>query len=225
MKINYYNQPEDIKLGDVLTKRLGEKFDKVWIVSGFSKDSGIEALIPALEKSKIPEVNIHLGLDKKNTSKDVLLKVLKTGANLRIFLNGNDDKTETRIYLFFKQKGNSYVYLTAGKLSEGGLFENSCLITEIIYEKEELIELFNLVQKIESDSNFKVTDENDILELAANGEIMARITERKIPRIAELYQQGEVEIGGAKQYDETVGIGTNAQEYDDVDIAVELPKE
>ena len=78
----------------------------------------------------------------------------------------------------------------------------------------ELIDVFNLVQKIESDKNFKQVDEAGILELVSNGEILARITERKIPRIAELYQQGEVELGLAKQYDETSNVGSGIKEYD-----------
>ena len=213
------------KLGEILNQKMLEDFDKVWIVSGFTKDSGIEAITESIEKSKISEINVCLGLDKKNTSKDTLIKLINTGAHLKIFVNNNEEKSETRAYLFFKQKGVSYVYLTAAKLSEGGLYNNSCLITEIIYEKEELIDIFNLVQKVESDKNFKLVNEDDILELASSGEILARITERKIPRIAELYQQGEVELGTAKQYDETVNTGNINNTYEDVEINVDLPKE
>ena len=75
---------------------------------------------------------MDLGVDKKNTSKDMLLKLLQAGVKLRTFLNNGENKLETRIYAFIKYNGVSCVYLSAGKLSSGGLYENYCLVTELI---------------------------------------------------------------------------------------------
>ena len=57
MKVIYWSQPEEVKLGEIVLQRLKEDFDQVWIVSGFAKDEGIELLLPALQNSKIPEKN------------------------------------------------------------------------------------------------------------------------------------------------------------------------
>ena len=46
-------------------------------------------------------------------------------------------------------------------------------------------------------------DAEEILkELASTGEIVARITERKIPSISELYNIGEIDLG-VQEYDES----------------------
>ena len=221
MKINYYNQPNDIRLGEKLNEKLKETFDEAYIFSGFAKDSGIYYLLPSLEDSGIGEITIALGIDNKNTSKDMLLKILNTGAKLRIYMNDDNSKAETRAYVFKKKNGNSYVYLSAAKLSEGGLLENESLVTEIIYSKEEKDLLDDLIQKLMIESGFKNITEGEIQQLASNGDIVARISERKIPRISEMYSQKEVEIG-VKEYDESAS-SINMQDYDDVDISVELP--
>ena len=224
MKINYFNQPKDMKLGDVLVERLSQEFDKVWILSGFTKDSGVMALISALEGSPIACKTVSLGIDKKNTSKDMLMRLLRTGAKVQTFINNDDQKLETRLYLFENKNGISYAYLSAGKLSEGGLFQNNCLITEIIYDKKDYSELEKLVLKINENTGFMELTEEDVIKMAESGEIVARITERKIPRISEMYQKEEVEIG-IREYDESLGSSSGIREYDDVDIDIELPIE
>lgn len=223
MKINYFNQPKDVKLGDILIEKLSSNFEKVWLVSGFTKDTGIDVLIDALKNSKIGEKNVFLGVDKKNTSKDMLLKLLAAGANLKTIINNDDNKIETRIYLFSNSKGNSYAYFAASKLSEGGLTENGCLITEVIYEETEYAEVKELILKIEEEFLLRETTVETISKLAEDGEIVARITERKIPRISDMYGKGEVEIG-TMEYDESVGISGKNEIYEDVDIDVELPE-
>lgn len=224
MKISYFNQPKDVKLGEKLIEKLSEDFDKFWIVSGFTKDTGIDSLINAIASSKIAEKNVFLGIDKKNTSKDMLLRLLKAGVNLKTIVNNDESKIETRIYLFGKKDGESYVYLSASKLSEGGLFENECLVTEIVYGKDEYNEVKDLILKIEEEFLLKETNAEKIAKLAEDGEIVARITDRKIPRISDMYSNGEVEIG-AKQYDEGVGLGLDKKVYEDVNIEVDLPTE
>ncbi|MBQ9266738.1 MAG: hypothetical protein IJ217_00365 [Clostridia bacterium] len=223
MKINYYNQPDDVKLGNLLMGRLAESFDKAYIFAGFVKDSGIYLLLPSLQESPIKETVVALGLDSKNTSKDMLIKVLNSGAKLKIYMNNESEKIETRAYAFVKNGGDSYVYLSAAKLSEGGLLENSSLITEIIYGKDDAAELEKLIEKLNGESLFKEIGEEEIVKLAANGEIVARISERKIPRISEMYSgKEEVEIG-VKEYDESLGSTTDFSNLEDVDIAIELP--
>ena len=131
MNIKFMNQPKDVQMGNILKTKLEDKFDEVWIVSGMVKDSGIELLIDSMIKSieNGAKLNVSIGVDRKNTSKDVLLKIINSGADLKVHVNGEENKVETRVYLFESKDKDSYIYISGGKLSEGGLLENTCLIT------------------------------------------------------------------------------------------------
>lgn len=222
MDIKFMNQPKEVQMGNILKTRLNEKFNEVWIVSGIVKDSGIEMLLEALKNSseKGCKINTLLGVDRKNTSKDTLLKLLSIGVNLSIHINSEEDKVETRVYAFESKESTSYIYLSGGKFSEGGLQENTCLITEIKYDKDEY-EKFKLFknQLIKNTSNaFQSVDKDDIALLAMKGEILSRIIDRKIPSISELYGNKE-QIIGEQVYDEGASLGLfNKDELEDIDI-------
>ena len=223
MNIRFLNQPKEIEMGSILKSKLKESFDTVWIVSGIAKDSAIELLEEDLKASvqNGANLNICIGVDRKNTSKDVLLKVLDLGASLSIHVNGDNNKVETRMYVFESNTKESYVYLSGGKFSEGGLTENTCFITEIKYDlnEQESFQTFKN-QMMQALSIFKPVDKNDITLLAMKGEIVSRIIDRKIPSISELYGNGE-QVIGERVYDEGVGLGIIKEEDlvdDDFDI-------
>ena len=222
MNVKFMNQPKDVQMGNILKTRLEEKFEEAWIVSGIVKDSGIEFILDSFETAVKNgcKLNALLGVDRKNTSKDVLLKLLATGANLSIHINSEENKIETRIYAFESKDSDSYIYISGGKFSEGGLLENTCMITEIKYSKEE-VESFKLFknQLIQGTNNeFKNADKEDIVLLAMKGEIVSRIIDRKIPSISELYG-GKDQVIGEQVYDEGAGLGLfSSDDLEDVDI-------
>ena len=222
MNIKFMNQPKDIQIGKILKTKLEENFDEIWIVSGIAKDSGLELLMESFEKAvkNGAKLNVAIGIDRKNTSKDVLLKVLALGANLDVHVNSEENKVETRIYVFESKNSDSYVYVSGAKLSEGGLLENACIITEIKYSKEE-IESFKILKNqllVGIDSAFKKVDKEDIMLLASKGEILTRIIDRKIPSINELYGNKE-QVIGEQVYDEGASLGLfKADELENVDI-------
>lgn len=222
MDIKYMNQPKEVQMGNILKTRLNEKFDEVWIVSGIVKDSGIDILLDSFRNAveNGTKLNTLLGVDRKNTSKDMLLKLILLGAKLSIHINSEENKVETRIFAFESRESTSYVYISGGKFSEGGLQENTCLITEIKYSKEEYesFKLFKnqLMQNINSE--FKSVDKDDIALLAMKGEIVTRIIDRKIPSISELYGNKE-QVIGEQVYDEGASLGLfNSADLEDVDI-------
>ena len=225
MDIKFMNQPKDVQMGKILNTRLEENFKEAWIVSGISKDSGIELLLASVENAikRDMKVNVMLGVDRKNTSKDALTKLLSVGANLSIHVNGDSNKVETRIYAFESENDNSYIYISGGKLSEGGLTENNCIITEIKYEAKEYenFKLFKQQLLLGTENIFKTADKNDIELLAMKGEIVARITERKIPSISELYGEKE-NIVGEQIYDEGKSLGLfDKDELENIDIEID----
>ena len=225
MDIKFMNQPKDVQMGKILNTRLEENFKEAWIVSGISKDSGIELLLASVENAikRDMKVNVMLGVDRKNTSKEALTKLLSVGANLSIHVNGDSNKVETRIYAFESENGNSYIYISGGKLSEGGLTENNCIITEIKYEAKEYenFKLFKQQLLLGTENIFKTADKNDIELLAMKGEIVARITERKIPSISELYGEKE-NIVGEQIYDEGKSLGLfDKDKLENIDIEID----
>lgn len=225
MDIKFINQPKEQKMGEVLKKRLEENFDEVWIVSGIVKDTGLEYLKESIEsaiKNKT-EVNMLIGVDRKNTSKDALINLISIGANLSIHVNTEDEKVESRIYAFISNKKESYVYLFGGKLSEGGLTENNSIITEIKYQKDEqeALRVFKTQLISGTSSIFKNVDKEDILLLAKNGEILTRIIDRKIPSIKELYGNKE-QIIGEQTYDESSNLKIfDIDDLENIDIEFE----
>lgn len=227
MKVRFLNQPREVKLNELLLKKMSESFDKIWIVAGFVKDSGLELLISGLEDAINAGccVELIIGIDNKNTSKDMLQKLLNIGCNVRVHLNKEEAKLETRIYAFENEKGNSVVYLSGSKLSEGGLTENKCLVTEIIYDESEKKEFNKVKISIENGANFaeiSVLDESKLKTLAESGEILARITERKIPRISDLYKIENVELG-MQEYNESSAFNINEHVNNDIDIEIDFP--
>ena len=226
MDIKFYNQPKDTKVYDLLSQRLKEDFNKAWICAGFVKDSAIDLLLPDIEIARKNNVIVEciFGLDNKNTSKDMLLKLLNMGCKIRYHLNEDDSKFETRAYLFERDSGDSYIYISGSKFSEGGLTDNMALIQEISYSPAEKKE-FNMARAVLesgfSDEEFEYLSEEKLSELARSGDILARITERKIPSISELYNGGSTEVGATEYNDEETKTDYKALVDKDIDISFE----
>jgi len=227
MEIKFLNQPNDVKMGEILTEKLSNgAFSRVWIFAGFAKDSGLDYLLESIKDAREHGtiVELIIGLDKKNTSKDMLLKLLNLGCKIRFHINDDDSKLETRIYAFESDISESYVYLNGSKLSEGGLTENLSLITEIKYLTDEKKEFNKVKLSIESGINndkFETLNEEILKDLASTGEIVARITERKIPSISELYNIGEIDLG-VQEYDENSTSKYNELVNKDIDIDIDF---
>ena len=228
MEINFYNQPKDDNFCNILTKALTSKeYDKAFFYAGFVKDNAIEMLIDALKEatSNGMTINMVLGLDKKNTSKEMLLRLLGLGINIRYCLNDEESKLETRLYLFEGKNDNNVSYIPGSKFSEGGITTNLTLIQEIKYSKEDKMMYSRLKAAVESgiqDDKFIKLDEENLKLLASRGDIVARITERKIPSINELYNRGEEAAVGTVDYDE----GSTSEYADlvnkDIDILIDV---
>lgn len=227
MEIKFLNQPKDVKIGEILIERLNDNnFSRVWLFAGFVKDSGLDCLLEGIQKARENGTIVEciLGVDKKNTSKDMLLKLLNLGCKVRFHINDDDSKLETRVYAFESDTTDSYIYLTGAKLSEGGLTENLAMVTEIKYTKSEKKEFNKIKLSIENGINnetFEVLTEERLKELASTGEILARITERKIPSISELYKSGDIEVG-IQEFDENKATRYNELVNKDIDIDIDF---
>ena len=228
MEVKFLNQPKEVRLGDILKLRLKEDFKEVYFIAGMLKDTGIEDvyedLVQAMEEPK--ELTICMGIDRKNTSKDMLLKILDAGCKLKVHINTDGSKVESRAFIFESENGTSYIYITGSKFSSGGLFENICLVTEIKYNADEKkvfeIAKNNILQGVLTE--FHDIDRDEIILLAEKGEIVARITERKIPNIAEMYGSAtpnEKQLG-EQVYDESTSSGNSFNFADFADIEIDL---
>lgn len=233
MDIKFWNQPKDLCLGDILNDKLKKGFEKVWLIGGVAKDTGIEMLLESIEvaRNMETEVNVFLGIDRKNISKDMLMKLLNLKCNLFLHINRDDDKVETRIYIFESADKESYIYESSGKFSEGGLFTSKLTVQEISYLPSELKMFQNAKNTILQGAEvFNKTDEEELKLLAERGEVVARIIERKIPSISEMYGNVSIESIGNDVYDENsfekmFDIEKNNFDIDvDIDFGGELKK-
>ena len=232
MKIKFLTQPKEVKLGDIIKARLSEGYDEVHIIAGMAKDTGFEEILPSIESAKKPSaITFYVGIDRKNTSKDMLSKIISTGANLQIHINTDDSKVESRIYIFESQKGTSYIYTSGGKFSSTGLFESISTISEISFDTSDQDDknAFKVAKNsiLQGTINvFHSIDQDEIILLAEKGEISARITERKIPRISEMYgnqtsseDSDSSQILGERVYDESTSTSTfDLSSIEDIDI-------
>lgn len=230
MEVKFLNQPKEVRIGEILRERLRGEFNNIYIIAGMAKDTGIEdiydALLDATSNSK--KVSICIGIDRKNTSKDMLMRILDAGCSLSVHINTDESKVESRAYVFECEKGISYIYMTGSKFSSGGLFDNASIITEVKYEKGERkafeIAKNNILQGVVSE--FHQIDKDEVILLAERGDIVARITDRKIPRINEMY--GDYGVGtidnfaGENVYDENTSVSSlKLDELEDIEIEFE----
>ncbi len=230
MEINFYNQPKDDNFCNILTRALTSKeYDKAFFYAGFVKDNAIEMLMDAF-KTAIENgmsISMVLGLDKKNTSKEMLLKLLNLGINIRYCLNDEETKLETRLYLF-ENNDNSVSYIPGSKFSEGGITTNLTLIQEIKYSKDDKMLYSKLKASVESglqDDTFVKLDEDNLKLLASRGDIVARITERKIPSINELYNRTDEASVGTVDYDESTSTDYSELVNKDLDIMIDASED
>ena len=228
MEVKFLNQPKEVKLGDILKTRLNEDFEEIYLIAGMVKDTGVEDIYEDILKSmeNPRKINVCIGIDRKNTSKDMLLKLLDAGCKLSVHINTDANKVETRAFIFIKENGTSYIYVTGAKFSSGGLFENNCVITEIKYEKDESkaleIAKNNILQGVVAE--FHEIDRDEVILLAEKGEIVARITERKIPNIAEMYGSmapAEKPLGEQVYDESTSNMTFNFDDLADIEIDLE----
>lgn len=229
MNIKFLNQPKDINFLDVLKDKLENgNFSKAWLVAGFAKDSALDMIYDSVAKAVSNGMSIEcvFGVDKKNTSKDMLLKFLNLGCVIRFHINGDQAKFESRMFIFESENGDSFVYVPGSKLSEGGITSNYTLIEEISYSKEEKVEFGKVKAALENglvNDDFEILTEEKLKDLASTGEIMARITERKIPSINELYnQQGASEENSTNTYDEESSADFKELLNSDIDIDIDV---
>lgn len=227
MNIKFWNQPKNVSLEKILNEKLKKGFDEVLFVMGMAKDSGVDMVYDSLVEARNAgsNVSIYMGIDRKNTSKDMLTKLLNIGCNLNVHINKDEEKVETRIYVFENRNGESFVYMCGGKFSEGGLTTNNCLVEEIFYSEEDkkLFENFKAVLLQGVEETFKQVSAEEIKLLAEKGEIVARIIDRKIPSINEMYgNASSIESISNQVYDETSGIKLFEIPENDVDIDIDI---
>ncbi len=224
MEVKFLNQPKEVKLGDLLRIRMKSGFDAIYFIAGMAKDTGFEEIYECLEsaRSNSTKVEFFIGIDRKNTSKDMLIKLIDMGCKVNVHINTDNSKVETRAFIFESEKDASYIYTTSAKFSAGGLLENSCTITEFKYLPEDK-QAFDVAKNALLQgalAEFHEIDKDEVILLAEKGEVVARITQRKIPNISEMYGNGETTIGETV-YDESSSL-TNLKLEDFADVNIDF---
>ena len=186
-----------------------------------------------LVEKYINGLNQRSQIEFKNISKDLLMKLVSSGCKINIHINTDDNKVESRIYVFESAEGSSYIYTSGGKFSDGGLFDSVSTVIEMCYGAEEKNSFYTAKSGIIQGTVgvFHSVDLDDIILLAEKGEIAARITERKIPKITEMYgaistEDGQASAFGEQMYDESTSSSSiKLDELDDVNIDIDFGDE
>lgn len=222
MEVKFLNQPKEVKLGDLLNIRMRSGFETIYFIAGMAKDTGFEEIYDALEsaRSSSTMVEFFIGIDRKNTSKDMLIKLIDMGCKVNVHINTDSSKVETRAFIFESENNASYIYTTSAKFSAGGLVDNSCTITEFKYGAEEkhAFEVAKNALLQGALAEFHEIDKDEVILLAEKGEVVARITQRKIPNISEMYGGGEATVGEAVYDESSSSTKINIEDLADVNI-------
>lgn len=237
MEIKFITQPIDsdgnvFLLGDKLKDLLQKRrpfYKKVWFISGFAKEMGLFRLESDLRKCALDGVDIQfiLGIDRKTTTKETLNKLLSFGCNIKIYNNNNTNVSfQPKLFIFESPKKIATALITSSSITEGGLFSNNELITQMTFklndEKEQkeykdfLASIKNILENEKLvELNKKVTE-----DLYQKGELLDSTKQRgqatKIMSISE-YTHETLEIKVEEKEEEII------QTVDGDPIVVELP--
>ena len=104
MNIKFFNQPKDVSLESLLNTKLKGDFKKIWIIAGMTKDSGMDMVFDSIEiaRKNGAEVNIMIGIDRKNTSKDIIY----------LFILIEKIKKLRLVFTFLKMKMENLLYMS-----------------------------------------------------------------------------------------------------------------
>ena len=146
MDVKYYTQPSDnngnsfylgVRLNEVL-KSQKPFFNRIWMIASFAKLSGISKLKAGLKKSvkNNAVINFVLGTGKNLTTVEALNELAQIGCNVKIYRNVGGSSFGAKIFCFEAEGEQAEVFICSGNITEGGLYKNHELITNITYNLE-----------------------------------------------------------------------------------------
>jgi hypothetical protein len=203
---------------------------KVYILCGKFKEGGLRILEESLYDLKA-KIFFAIGIDKKNTTKNMLEELLKYTDDVYIYSNNNVVEFDSTIFIF-EYTDNVVIYSSASSFSESGICDNLSLYTETIYnildndeKKEYKKQLKDIKNNIEKDI-FKKLKQEDIEELIKQKEIFTtnQYTHHNIKSISELLNKNKVKEKLEEKEDEYTKNNRSSYDQDEenIDISIDL---
>ncbi|MCX8074863.1 MAG: hypothetical protein N2749_04675 [Clostridia bacterium] len=150
---------------------------KIYIYAGILKEAGFNIIEEYLIDLK-SQITFVIGIDKKNTTKNLLDSMLKYTKDVYVYNNNQVVEMDSNIYVFEYSK-KATVILASGNLSEGGIRENFSYYTMLEFDlnnqldKDEYKKYIKaLGSELESDKFVKLNKEY-IEKLVSNKEIFS----------------------------------------------------
>ncbi|MEG1705630.1 MAG: hypothetical protein RR290_03545 [Clostridia bacterium] len=168
MKLDFNIQDSNISLAKMIDTEMIKNPKKVYMFIGIIKEAGFNIIEESIVDSKA-KISIFMGVDKKNTTKNLLTTILSYTKDVYVHNNNDLKEFESNIYVFEYEKVAN-IYVSASNASESGLTENMSVITKIVCnlvlddEKKEYKENMKKLTELKN-IDFKKLDGNLIDEL------------------------------------------------------------
>lgn len=207
-----------------------ENAKKVYIVSGSVKESGFELLEECLIDTKIKSY-FFIGIDKKNTTKNMLESMLKLSKEVYCYNNNLEVEFDSNVIIIEEAK-LARMYVFSSNLSDLSMNENISLYTEIVFDllkSDDKTEYKNKVKEILNfinDENFFLLSNEMISDLIENKEIFStKQYNHSVMSISELLNKKseKLSVENTAISEEIKDVEIPKIDLSDIDLDIELP--
>ena len=121
------NQPFNGQLGDILTDKMQQPYNRFVFFSAFAKNSGVLRLKPAMEQFKANggHISAFIGVDAHGTSYEAVLNLFELCDELYIVHSESGATTfHSKVYMLSNDFGEKWMAVGSNNLTGGGLWTN-----------------------------------------------------------------------------------------------------
>ncbi|MEG1203982.1 MAG: hypothetical protein RSE00_01755 [Clostridia bacterium] len=238
MKVKLFMQKnEEQTLAQEIKESFEKKPKKAYFFGGKLREGGFKLIEEELD-SKV-KLCFAIGIDKKNTTRNMLEDILAVAKDLYVYSNNNTIEYDSNVCIF-EYSDSAVMYVSSANLSSSGMVNNISLYTKVMYdfyEIQEKTEYKELIKKslkeIENVGFLKITKKEQIEKLVDEKEIFTtnQYTHHNIKSISELLGKREVSLSDKKEETKQVtkeeaediyGQGTNIPKIDLSDFSIDL---
>ena len=132
MKLDIIIQSGEINFKKCIENELKQNIKKMYIFSGSIKESGFEIIEENVIDKKV-KLTVFMGIDKKNTTKNLLENILSYASELYVY-NNNDLKEFEGTTIVFETEKYASMYISSSKISENSFTEDLIMISKLSYD-------------------------------------------------------------------------------------------
>lgn len=206
---------------------------KIYVICGTVKESGFEILEENLIDTKIKSYFI-IGIDKKNTTKNMLEAMLKLSKDVFCYNNNLEVEFNSNIIIIEGQK-KANMFFSACNISDFGLSKDLSVYEEIVFDLSDANDKIKYKEKIKeitsipNNDNFFLLTKEMITDLIEAKEIFStKQYNHSVMSISELLSKKNEEKdkvdNGKCEIDDGKNIEVPKIDLSDIDLDIELPE-